>query len=668
MKDNIIEKKVSAYGVLDMKNKIILPEIQGLRAIAVISVVLFHIWPSLLPGGYVGVDVFFVISGYLITGMLIRSAIQDGKISLVDFYARRARRLLPAAMLVLFVTFVGMLTLIPMALWEETGVQIVASAIYVQNWVVAWLEIDYLGSENIASPVQHFWSLSIEEQFYFVWPLVMITVMGFSRRIGMSLQRLIFLALSAIFFLSFYFSLVVTNEDKEWAYFATHTRMWELALGGLLALVIHRIRVGFIIRYSMAFFGLLAILYSSVCYGKDTLFPGFSALLPTMGAVLIIVSGNVSLGRVGIFDSKIISYIGDRSYSIYLWHWPLLIFYLEEGARLGMFEGVGIISLTLMLSHFSYKYIEQRYRHPRHHGEWRPLGYAAASILVCILLVGVLHYNSMKKPVVKVEFSDPNYPGPAALLGNIPAPEGVELIPPLAQIKHDLPVVYSEKCHQNQDGAAPVSCTLGNIDGERTIVIVGDSHAAQWVPPLDEIARQRGFRLLTFTKSACAFSEISVTNRGAPYRSCYQWRENVMDEIRELKPDMVILGQARNYPVDDEEMMSGVHRVWNDLVEVGARVVAIEDTPRMPFLMSNCLESNVHDCFALRREAESPKLFTYLAEGIDDVQVIDMTDTICGLERCEAQVGNIIVWRDRHHLTATYARSLAPYLAQRLGL
>lgn len=642
--------------------------LQGLRAIAVGLVLLFHIWPDLLPGGYVGVDVFFVISGYLITGLLVREAMRDGRISLIDFYARRARRLLPVATLVLAVTFAGTLLLLPQSRWEETAIQIGASALYVQNWVLAWLAVDYLGAENAASPVQHFWSLSIEEQFYFVWPLVMIAAMALARRVGMPLRQVFLAALSVIFLASFAASVLVTEANREWAYFVTHTRMWELALGGLLALTIHRFNAGALVRAGMAIAGLTAILYSSVTYSANTPFPGTAALLPTMGTVLIIMAGDIRLGCYRGLDYSWLRYIGDRSYSIYLWHWPLVTFYAVGQPHVGLIDGMGLIVLTLVLSHLSYEHVEQRFRHPRHKEKWRPLGYAAASIMACILAAGALQYRVTSEAIAAIPVADANYPGPAALLADALVPEGIDLIPPMAQLKRDLPVVYSDKCHQNQESAEPIFCTLGAVDSERTLIVVGDSHAAHWVPPLEEIATERGLRLLTFTKSACAFSRIMFNKGGEPYPSCYEWRENVLNEIREIQPDMVIVGQSKSYSVDDDQMFEGVRGMWSDLIETGARVVAIDDTPWMPFVAGDCLDNNERECYAPREEVESPKLFASMVEGFDGVTVLDMTDAVCGPERCEAQVGNIIVWRDRHHLTATYARALAPYLAYRIGL
>jgi peptidoglycan/LPS O-acetylase OafA/YrhL len=648
----------------------LLPEIQGLRAVAVGLVLIFHIWPSVLPGGYVGVDVFFVISGYLITGLLVRAAMRDGRISLLDFYSRRARRLLPAATAVLAATFVGMFVFLPEARWEETARQIAASALYVQNWMLAWLSVDYLGAENAASPVQHYWSLSIEEQFYFVWPLVMIAAIYLSRRFGFSLRRTFVVALSLIFVASLATSVFLTAREPAQAYFVTHTRMWELALGGLLALTIHRINIGSqVLRAGMALAGLAAIVWSGFAYSPATPFPGTAALAPTVGTALLIVAGDVRLGFFRGLNARWLTWVGDRSYSIYLWHWPLVVFYTVGRDAVGLMDGIGLLAFTLIVSHLCYEHIEQRYRHGKTSGEWKPLAYGLASIVGCAFAAGALQYSISSQAAVQVDMADTRYPGPFALLASAPVPEGVDAFPSLATLKRDLPVVYGDKCHQNQVDAEPISCTLGDPDGEKIMAITGDSHAAQWIPALDSIARKSGWKLMTFTKSACAFSRVEVRLQKKTYTSCIEWRENVIDRVKELGIDTLFTSQSRYGYIDREIMAEGLRSVWTELSEAGVKVVPIRDTPWMPFEPGDCLAAgDLAACTAPRAEVEASDIFAYSAGALEGIHVIDMTDGICGPDTCEAVVGNIIVWRDHHHLTATYAEALAPYLAQQAGM
>jgi len=653
--------------IMNLKRPI-LPEIQGLRAVAVALVVLFHVWPHVLPGGYVGVDVFFVISGYLITGLLARTALREGRISLVQFYSRRARRLLPAATVVLIVSLAGSLLFLPEARWEETATQIAASALYVQNWALAWLAVDYLGAENAASPVQHYWSLSIEEQFYFVWPLVMLAALAFARRLGFQVGRVFTIALAAIFAASFAASIIITADEPARAYFVTHTRIWELALGGILALTIHRLSIGAAVRPLLAVAGFAAIVWSAFAYSPQTAFPGWAALAPTLGTVLVILAGDVRLGWWRWFEAKWLLYLGDRSYSIYLWHWPLITFYSVGSESIGPLDGIALIALTLILSHLSYQHIEQRYRHARAPIEWRPLGYGLASIAACVVASSTVQMFVAMQADAKVNLDDPRYPGPAALMSAVPSPDGVEFIPPLAQLKRDLPVVYRQKCHQDQESAEPISCTLGDPNGSKTMVITGDSHAAQWVPALERIAAAQGWKLVTLTKSACAFSRVDVIKSGKPYPSCSEWRENAIRKIKEMGTDIVFTSQSRYGNIDRNTMAEGLRSVWRELTEAGVKVIPIHDTPWMPFEPGDCLAGDQDECQAPRAEVVAGDLFDYAASAVEGVRVVDLTDAICGKETCRAVVGNVIVWRDRHHMTATYAAALAPYLAEKAGL
>jgi peptidoglycan/LPS O-acetylase OafA/YrhL len=644
-------------------------EIQGLRAIAVGLVLIFHVWPWALPGGYVGVDVFFVISGYLITGLLVRDAMRDGRISLLDFYSRRARRLLPAATAVLFATFAGMLVFLPKARWEETAIQIAASALYVQNWVLAWLSGDYLGAENAASPVQHYWSLSIEEQFYVVWPLVMIAAIAASRRLGLPMRRVFLAALATIFASSFALSLALTAQDAAQAYYVTHTRMWELAMGGMLALTIHRWRAGMAVRCAMLVFGLGAIAWSAFAYSRTTAFPGYAALLPTLGSVLVIMAGEVRAGRFHGLDAGWLSWVGDRSYSIYLWHWPLIVFYVAGAGQIGLVEGIGLVALTLAISHLSYHYIEQPWRHAKGRGEWRPLAYGATSIAACVLISVTISYGISSKIQPAIAASDPDYPGPAALLTGAAVPEGVEPLPSLAALRRDLPVVYQgEACHQNQRDSDPKHCVLGDPMGEKTVAITGDSHAAQWVPGLERLAIANGWRLVTLTKSACALARVELRISGGPYPSCAKWRENAIDWIKQNGVDIVFTSQSRYEYIDAVDMSEGLRSVWMELMDAGVQVVPIHDTPWMPFEPGDCLAGDIRLCAAPRAEVEASRVMHTAAEALPEIEVLDLTNAICGPESCEAVVGNLIVWRDRHHLTATYATALAPYIATKLGV
>lgn len=650
------------------RNQPLRPEIQGLRATAVLLVLVFHIWPSALPGGYVGVDVFFVISGYLITGLLFREAVDEGSISIVKFYSRRARRLIPAATAVLLFALFGTLIMLPESRWSEIFLQITASALYLENWTLAYLSIDYLGSESSPSPVQHYWSLSIEEQFYIFWPMIMILSIGAARRFHISLRNILFFLLFLIILLSFLASVFVTDADPAWAYFVSHTRVWELALGGALSLYAKTENTSHRVRQSISLLGIGFILWSACTFSRSTPFPGIAALAPTVGAALIIVSGNVGFGKFKLLDSDILGYIGDRSYSIYLWHWPIIVFFAPLAGKFSLSEGFMIIIATIIVSHVSYQYIEQPWRSASWLSHRRSISYAALAVTSCAALSGAFHYAIAWGGVSPAVPGDENYPGPAVLLYGAATPQDVQPIPALSQLKDDLPDVYGKGCHQNIQDSEVKFCFLGNEGGTKTAVLVGDSHAAQWAPALEYVAREKGMKLISITKSGCPISRIeNRLKSGKLYISCYKWREEVLEELRRIQPDVVFIGQARNYDVDSGEMARGTRSVWGELHQIAGEIVAFEDTPWMPFDPGDCLGSEHRDCSAERSMVESPKFFSSVAKAGDtSVAVLDMTNAICFPERCTATVGNVIVWRDRHHITATYAEALGPHILRML--
>lgn len=631
-------------------------------------VVIFHIWPAALPGGYVGVDIFFVISGFLITGLLTRMALNDGGISVVGFYTRRVRRLLPAAIVVLFVTLAGTLLFVSDAWWEETAKQVMASALYVQNWRLAEQAVDYLGAEDAPSPVQHFWSLSIEEQFYIVWPLLMIAALWWARCRGHSPVQMLTFVLGVVLAASLAASVVVTRSDPAWAYFVSYTRIWELALGGLLALTLDRLQPNGRARTAMAVAGMLAMLASAILFSRSTDFPGFKALLPTLGAALIIAAGSIRIGRFRGLDAAALRYIGDRSYSIYLWHWPLIIFYVARRGTIGLVDGVALIIATLVVSGLSYRFVEQPYRHSRSSLAWRPLIDGTAAVGLCVAAAGGLVYAIDRQPIDVSLIGTPNYPGPAALVANAAVPEGVKPLPPLSKIGADVPVIYRMKCHQEQGGIDATGCRLGDPAGTRTIVVMGDSHAAQWVPAVDKIAKDRKWKLVTFTKAACPVTRVAILDDSKPYEQCALWRERVLAAIAKLKPDFVVTSQSNYTSIAQDAMIEGLRSVWSELAGEGARVVAIRNTPYSLFDPRNCLGTDPGNCINPRSKVERGDIYALAARSMTGVTVVDMNDTLCGKDSCPAVVGNIVVLRDNHHLTATYALALAPYLAKAAGL
>lgn len=492
-------------------------EIQGLRAIAVGSVLLFHLWPNMLPGGYVGVDVFFVISGYLITGLLFREAASTGTISLTRFYERRIRRLLPAATAVLLAV-AACLPLLPHARWQDTAYEIAASALYVENWRLAWLAVDYLGAENAPSPVQHYWSLSIEEQFYIVWPLIMIGVLVLAK--GRTLRRTLWIALACIAVVSLAASVILTANDQATAYFVTHTRMWELALGGLLALsVLPDMSDG--LRETLRIAGLAAIGFACVAFSSATEFPGAAALVPTLGGALVISAGssNRPASTYRLLASSPAQWLGDVSYSIYLWHWPLIIFAgtLLSQSHLSAKAGAVVLAASLLLAWLSYKFIEQPFRHPGRRAF--PALVAGAASIASVVLVSGAALLTVRGSGAEIAVPSATYPGALALVSGAPVPQVSAPIPPLAKVPQDMPDAYRTDCHLDQKMSELHPCVFGPENASFRLLLSGDSHAANWIPALQALAEKRGWRVETHTKSACQLWSNRSTTRASSIRA-----------------------------------------------------------------------------------------------------------------------------------------------------
>lgn len=644
-------------------------EIQGLRAIAVASVLLFHIWPGLLPGGYVGVDVFFVISGYLITGLLVREAEATGRISLPAFYARRVRRLLPAATFVLLAVTLC-LPLLPRALWEDTAYEIAASALYVENWRLAWLVVDYLGAENEPSPVQHYWSLSIEEQFYIVWPLIVIAVLVVAR--SKEVRGTLVATLLAIFAASLLASVVLTRKDAATAYFVTHARIWELALGGLLALV-KLPSLPQATREVMRLTGLAAIVVACVMFSRETRFPGAAALLPTLGCVLVIAAGR-SEARWSSYRALAVrpaQYLGDISYSVYLWHWPLIVFaslHLSDGG-LSAATGALVLAATLLLSAASKRYIEDPFRYATPgSAPLRSIAAGATSVAsVVAVAAGVLLVSQGSAPEAAATRLSDKYPGAAALLEGAFVPEVDQLVPRLARLRRDISDAYRSNCHLNAHRTELGPCTFGPRDARFHVLLAGDSHAANWIPALQVLASTRGWRVETHTKSSCRLLVARVLEKDVPYESCYEWGQQLIRHIAETKPDLVIVAQKRGAVLASGEtpLEDVIAETWRRILDLGVRVVAIADTPQLPMDPAKCVQRD-RACAVDRGSVmgEDPMRGASVMEP--RVPLIDMTDALCTETICPMVIGNVVVWRDRHHLTATYARSLANALGDRL--
>jgi peptidoglycan/LPS O-acetylase OafA/YrhL len=658
------------------------PEIQGLRAVAVLAVLAYHLWPAAVPGGFVGVDVFFVISGYLITGLLLADAEARGSISITRFYARRIKRLLPAATCVLLAA-AAMTALLPPERREEASIEIATSALYVQNYWLAEQARDYLAVDEAPSLLQHYWSLSVEEQYYIAWPLL-LALLGLVPGLRARPRAAFFAIIVAALLGSLAHSVVLTAEDAGQAYFATTTRAWELALGGLLAVLRPRawprLAVG-----AAGVAGLACIGVACALYGQGTPFPGYTALLPTLGAAALIAApgSGARAPSAMLLRSAPMQYLGGISYSLYLWHWPLLIVHdAWQDGQPSAPGRAGVLCASIVLAHATKRFVEDPCRAPGFASTraYQPFAFAGACIAASLGAAFAVHAFGVEPDdamalhagelVGARALDDPDYDF---------ARESTDGVAPRpARALKDLAPAYRERCLQDVKGERVKTCVYGSEQAKLHIAVIGDSHAVQWFPAFQElVARRPKLRVTGIGKSGCAFSldPVFYIPLGRPYHECLTWSRNVVKWLAVQRPDLVIASQSprhkmtSNVEQDDSALVArGLARAWRGVSASGLRMMAIVQTPWWPLRPAECVSTSKdwqRECVVARSRVFGRDPVTLAAEATR-TPLLDMNDAFCPGKRCFPIIGGVLVYRDKHHITATYARTLAKRLEQTL--
>jgi peptidoglycan/LPS O-acetylase OafA/YrhL len=700
------------------------PDIEGLRAVAILAVVAYHAGLSAIPGGYVGVDVFFVISGFLITDHLRRELAQSGRISFGAFYARRARRLLPSALLVIGVTVaVSCVVLSPlqaMAVAKDG----LANAFYVGNYRYALQATNYLSASGPVSPLLNYWSLGVEEQFYLVWPVLLFAASlvwwrkstrtaGAAPRPAQPLFSTVVLALAMLAAGSLALSIWLTRANEPWAFFSLPTRAWELAVGGLLALAAPRLgRLPAACMSLLSWAGIGAVVFSAVTFTSTTPFPGVAALVPVAGAAAVVAGGctRSRLGAVWLLGRRPMQLIGRVSYTWYLWHWPALVLAPSiVGHRLSVWDNVAVCGLALVLAGLTTVLLER----PLQRASWlvRPrrsllltVGLSGALIATILLSTAALPSltGSGHAPTSKLSAQKPKSgtgstettinPAVAAaqnltdqVQADVAQSVGIQdvpanLTPSLADAASDEAAPFVDGCFDGFTENSVNPCNYGDITApsSKTVVLFGDSHALMWFPAFDNLANQYGWQLIPQAKATCPPIDITVysPDLGEWYTGCNQWRAAVVARIQALHPALVVLGFSREYGIPDDRVvvdgtawMQGLSSMMTTLRATGAQVVLMGDVPYpMSGLVPDCLSAHLTDATA----CTMPKQYPYFnPSGVGQEEAvaaaagasyIDTEPWFCAGNTCADIVNNLLVYRDDNHITDTYASWLTPVI------
>ncbi|MEA3321216.1 MAG: acyltransferase family protein [Bacillota bacterium] len=644
-------------------------EIEGLRAIAALLVAIYHIWLGNVSGG---VDVFFVVSGFLITTSLLGRVQRQGKIDILDFNLGLAKRLFPAAFFVLLVVTLASMLWLPQVQWAQTLQEIFASAFYYQNWQLAFNAVDYLAQNNEASPVQHFWAMSIQGQFYLLWPTVVFGLALLLKKITkINFKATLTTVLLTVFTASLTYSIYLTSTNQAFAYFHTFTRVWEFALGGIVAVLGSQI----VLRKSISFFigwiGLIAIVLCGIILQVSTVFPGYAALWPTLAAIFIILAGNNG-GSIGVhrfLSLKPLTSLGNLSYALYLWHWPFLVFYfiLTGKETVPLLDGTAIIIASIILSYITTNLIEKPIRTMKKETpKWKRGSVVFACILPVVLTASFWanQIHNAESELANV-IQNEEYPGALAVFSNNVV-EDVPVLPTPLQAKKDLPKVYEDQCHQNLEDAEVIACEYGTTNNPiYTVALVGGSHSAQWLPALEVFAQEEKIKIINYTKSSCRFTAEEVNP--ATSESCYKWNKELIQTLLSTKPDLVFtiadVGRKAEVP-------AGFVQQWETLNKVEIPIFALRDNAWFEFDVPSCVEEKGVDSLECAQEREkalpSESPFSKLETVPANVNYVDLTNYLCDEDYCKPVKGNVLVYRDKHHITATYVKTIAPILKKEL--
>ena len=660
------------------------PDIQAIRTVAVLLVVLFHLWPGRIPGGFVGVDVFFVVSGFLINSHILRD-VDRGEFSIPKFWARRVRRLLPASLTVLVFTTIAIISFAPRSLWPQWLSEIISSIFYFENWVLASNSVDYLALDNSPSPTQHFWSLGVEEQFYLMWPLLIALAMIFVPKLYKHRRRTaIFSLLALVTFASLGFGIFSTYTDPAIAYFSTPVRAWEFGVGALIAFV-----PGLVNKLwspVLSVLGFAGILVAGFLYNPQMPYPGTAALLPVLATALVI-NANANAGLLAnLLSFKPIQWVGDHSYAIYLWHWPLIVLtpFILHVEKLTSLVKFSLIVLTFLLAALSAALIERPLMSSGIKPNLRPRSVFAILLVFSTVFSGsvALAIDNSNKPIeqsvddaTKLALALPKCFGAQAMvLGEDKCinKDLKGLYPSIEAATSDNGVDKAGCKLMTRSEWKPKDCQIGIANSKIRIALAGDSHMAQYRGAFMRLAKLNKWQVDLFVKGGCPFSSSSRVQDAELTSSCKKWVVEIKRQILTGKYDLLVTSQASGVEwtekpgVTQQEMaVRGITSLWSEIIAKGIPVVAIKDNPKPVDDVLRCLELNsLAKCsttsataFQFDAQVEATKRLNSKL-----VTLVNLDKFFCAKGTCKPEVGHVLVYREGNHLTNTFTVTLSPFI------
>ncbi len=629
------------------------PDIEGLRAVAILLVVAAHAGVPWLAGGFVGVDVFFVLSGFLITGKLVQETTATGRIRLLPFYVRRLRRLLPALLLMLLVVGLASTWLLSPV---ELGPQLVAArmaALWLSNFHFALGNLDYFAASSESNLYLHTWSLGVEEQFYLVWPSLVLWLLARDGERGVARLKI---GMWVVLLASLLACIRLTQTEPMLAFYMMPLRAWQFAVGALVWLMFIRGRQATHVAITrivpvLGPLGLMLVVGCGLWLDAQRPYPGAWAILPTLGAGIVVLAGSLHKGQGSAYrllSLPPLQWLGRISYSWYLWHWPVLLLGdALTGSQTPAYRAL-LVAISLALAALSHALVEAPLRRWK---QW--LAFPRMAVLASLAGMATI-----------------------GMLGNLwwqqagRALQSSQLQRYIAA-SDDAPIIYKMGCDDWYHSASVRICNFGDENATHTAILVGDSHVGQWFPAVHKALEKKDWRLLVITKSSCPMVDETLfyARIGREYTECSQWRNAAIERIRDIRPDLVIFGSA-NAGFTQQQWTEGTARILARLSPVSRRIFLLADTPALPFNGPDCLlrlasrPRWLHQFDACRVPAASilatdVQLWTRTAIArFPNAQLLDLNAHICPDGMCHAELGGRVVFRDSQHLSGSFAASM----------
>lgn len=669
------------------------PDIEGLRGLASVTVMLYHAGFAFMAGGFVGVDVFYVLSGFLVTAGLLREAEKRHSINFADFLGRRFRRLLPVSALVIIVTLLATYHWQGPTAGNNVAKDGIWTSLFMANWRFIAVGTDYLGAQSAASPLQHYWTLAIEGQFYLVWPLILLALVIVARKMTrISLRALTAAVLTTMFVVSYWWSITSTPNETTVAYFSTWTRIWEIAAGCLLAVFLPTImRIPRVVGSGLMTAGVLLVLASCYFVMGDVPFPGWIAILPVLGASAVIAGGSVAADSPmdRFLQAKPLQLLGKYSYGMYLWHWPMLMLAPSViGRQLSGSEKLLVLTLAIATAAVTYHLIENPVRNIGVLKSNAPAWSLALGALLIVTPVGVAqstirsHQEPPPRSIEQAMLDE--YPNEAQVIAEVEASVDVSVWPP-QEPRIENPA-YSDECDVSRADTRSNACVHGDAEGSKTVVVYGDSHAAMWIPAFDIIGKANGWRVIQLNKPGCIAPDFPTYSNilGREYTECMDYRAWALDKIAEIKPDLVIISSARDgslRSVNGKGTTDGVDAAWEDglqktlanITPHADKVIVLGDQAYPTQEGIACLEANPNDvptcgdAFEDAVHAEHNTMEARVSQQ-NGAEYIDTIPWMCTQDFCPAVIDGITVHRDRMHINEAFASWLSEVLGNATGM